>query len=72
MSNNINLTIQTLPVELIHRIFDNLDTETILFSIRPVCRSFRCIVNTYNRYVLDLQLISKPNFHVVFRSIDKM
>jgi hypothetical protein len=70
MSNNLVPSIETLPVELFHRIFDNLDAETILFSIRPVCRLFRSVVNTYNRYVLDLKSISRSNFHIFCRLID--
>ncbi len=56
-------SIETLPVELFHRIFDNLDAQTILFSIRSVCRLFQSVVNTYDRYVLDFKLISKSDFY---------
>jgi hypothetical protein len=62
-------SIETLPVELLHRIFDHLDTETILFSIRPVCRLFRSIVNTYDRYILNLKIISKSTFDLLCRLI---
>jgi hypothetical protein len=70
MSNNRMPSIETLPVELLHRIFDHLDTETILFSIRPVCRLFRSIVNTYDRYILNLKIISKSNFDRLCRLIN--
>ena len=70
MSNNTSVSIQSLPVEILHRIFDSLDAPTILFSIRPVCRSFRAIVNTYDRYTLDFKSISKPNFHLLCRLIN--
>ncbi|UJR18653.1 hypothetical protein I4U23_005561 [Adineta vaga] len=66
----MNLSIQSLPVELLYRIFDNLDTETIIFSIRPLSRLFQSVVNTYDRYVLDSKLISKSNFCVLCRLID--
>ena len=69
MSTNIVPSIQTLPVEILHRIFDNLDSETIVFSIRPVCRLFRSIINTYDRYVLDFQLVSKSSFYLFCRLI---
>ncbi|UJR16553.1 hypothetical protein I4U23_003454 [Adineta vaga] len=60
---------ETLPVEILHRILDHLDTETILFSIRPTCRLFRAIVNTYDRYTFDFKNISKTNFHLFCRLI---
>jgi hypothetical protein len=69
MTTNKLSPIQTLPVELFHRIFNRLDAETIIFSCRPVCRSFRAVVNTYARYSLDFTSISKPNFHLLCRLI---
>ena len=70
MSNNTSASIQTLPVEILHYIFDSLDAPTILFSIRSVCRSFRAIVNIYDRYTLDFKSISKSNFHLLCRLIN--
>jgi hypothetical protein len=70
MSNDIVPSIETLPVELLHRIFDNLDAETILISVRLVSRLFQTVVNTYNRYILDLKLISKLNFYLFYRLIN--
>ncbi len=69
MTNNPRLSIENLPVELFHRIFDNLDAQTILFSLRPVCRLFRSIVNSYDRYNLNFKTISKCNFHRLCRLI---
>ncbi|CAF4585634.1 unnamed protein product [Rotaria sp. Silwood1] len=43
ISNNMNPSIQILPVEIFHYIFDNLDAQTILFSIRPTCRLFKAM-----------------------------
>ncbi|CAF1126692.1 unnamed protein product [Rotaria sordida] len=70
MSCNIIPSIDILPVEILHRIFDNLDAQTILFSIRPVCRLFRAVANTYDRYVFDFKFISKSNFHLLCRLIN--
>ncbi|CAF4083441.1 unnamed protein product [Rotaria sordida] len=63
------MSIETLPVELFHCILDNLDTETIVFSVQHVCRLFRSFVNTYDRYILNLISISKRNFHLLCRLI---
>ncbi|CAF3388723.1 unnamed protein product [Rotaria socialis] len=70
MSHATNASFETLPVEIFHRIFDNLDAQTIVFSIRSVCRLFQRIVNTYNRYNLDFKSISKSDFHRFCHSIN--
>ena len=54
-----------LPIELLHRIIDYVDPETIFLSFRTVCKRFYTIVNTYNQYQLDFRAISKPVFHHV-------
>jgi hypothetical protein len=60
---------ETLPVELLHRIFDNLDAKTIFLSIRPVCRLFQSVVYTYDRVYLDMKSISKSTFYFLCRII---
>jgi hypothetical protein len=62
-------SIENLPVELFHRIFDSLDAQTILFSVQLVSRLFRSVVNSYDRYNLDFKIISKCNFHRLCRLI---
>jgi hypothetical protein len=69
MSNNLTQSIETLPVEILHCILDNLDAETILYSIRPLSRLFQSVVNIYNRYILNFTLISKANFYLFCRLI---
>ncbi|CAF3710115.1 unnamed protein product [Rotaria sp. Silwood1] len=61
---------EKLPVELFHCILDNLDIEIIIFSVRSVCRLFRLFVNSYDRYVLNLTLISKRNFYLLCQLIN--
>ena len=62
-------SMERLPVEIFHRIFDNLDIETIFFSIRPVCRLFRSIVQNYDRLDFHSKIISKTRFDVLCRFI---
>jgi len=50
MSDNMLLTILTLPVELIYCILDNLDEKAILLSMRNVCQRFNAIIDGYTRY----------------------
>ncbi|CAF3990703.1 unnamed protein product [Adineta steineri] len=70
MATGINSPIGTLPVEMLHRIFDNLDAETILLSIRVVSRLFQAAASTYNRYSIDFQLISTSKFPLLCRLIN--
>jgi hypothetical protein len=58
-------SLYTLPIELLHRIIDYVDTETIFFSFRNVCKYFYTIINSYNQYKLDFRSITKPTFHRV-------
>lgn len=55
----------SLPVEVLHRIIDYVDSETIFLSFRTVCKYFYTIINTYNQYKLDFRSITKPAFHHV-------
>ena len=56
-------SLPTLPLEMLHRLFDVLDGTTILLSMRNVCQRFQTVVDTYNRYQLDLTSLSKPDSH---------
>lgn len=57
----------TLPVELLYRILDHLDIQTILRSLRSVCTQLYSITNTYNRYELDFTSISKSDLEFISR-----
>ncbi|CAF1076684.1 unnamed protein product [Adineta ricciae] len=69
ISNRLTLSIDALPVEILHIIFDNLDAQTIFFSIRSLSRFFRSVVHSYNRYALNLSFISKSNYQQLCRCI---
>jgi len=57
--------LEALPVELLYRIIDNIDTKTVFLSLRCVCKRFYAIINNQNRYKLDFGYISKSNFYQV-------
>ncbi|UJR19351.1 hypothetical protein I4U23_022480 [Adineta vaga] len=63
MSNEQNESLEALPVEILHRIFYYMDGQTIFFSLRNICRRLRAIINNYDRWTIDFQGISKPDFH---------
>jgi hypothetical protein len=58
-----------LPVEIFYRIFDHLDIQTIIFSLRYVCKRFYSIVNSYNSYNFNFESISKLNFDLICQII---
>jgi hypothetical protein len=62
-----NAFLLNLPVELLYRIFDHLDIQTILRSLRSVCTQLYSITNTYNRYELDFTSISKSDLEFTLR-----
>ncbi len=70
MSNTFTASLLTLPVEILYHIIDYLDTPVIILSLSNVCTYFRAISNTYNRYRLDFNSISKPDFHRICRLIE--
>ncbi|CAF3018660.1 unnamed protein product [Rotaria socialis] len=70
MSTKAQVHFQLLPVELVHKIFDYLNAEAIVFSMRLVCKQLYSIVNAYNRYELDFRYISKSDLPLLARIID--
>ena len=63
------VSLNTLPVGILYRIFDNLDGQTILLSLRYVCKRLHTIADTYKWYQLDFSSISKQNFDFICRLI---
>ncbi|CAF2001167.1 unnamed protein product [Rotaria magnacalcarata] len=59
----------TLPIEVIHHILAYCDTQTILLSIRPVCKHLYSIVNSYDQFELTLDWKSKSKFQWMYRLI---
>ena len=62
-------SLDTLPTEVLHRIFDFLKTSTIIFNLRPVSTRLRSIVANYNRYKIDCQSVSTTQFQRICRLI---
>ncbi|CAF1342097.1 unnamed protein product [Rotaria sordida] len=69
MSTTLISSLDTLPVELIHQIFNSLDEQTIILSLRYVCKRFYTITNVYDCYKLNFQSILKSNFDRICRFI---
>lgn len=56
-------------VEILHLIFDRIDIIIILRSIRYVCKQLYGVTNSYNRYKIDISLISMSNIKFIFHQI---
>jgi hypothetical protein len=55
------VSLMNLPTELLHRICDFLDAETIVLSFRRVCVQLSAVTETFNRYKIRLSSMSKMN-----------
>jgi hypothetical protein len=55
---------ETLPVEVFHKILNNLDTSEIYYSLYNVCQRFNTFLTNYNRYELDFRSISRSSFNI--------
>ncbi len=64
-----NAYLFSLPVELIYSIFDHLDVQTILRSVRLVSRQFYALTNTYDRLELNFVSIPKSSLRFISRII---
>ena len=62
-------SLDSLPTEILHRILDHVDGQTIFSSCRYVSKQLEAVTNTYNRYKLDFSSISKTNFRLACRAI---
>ncbi|CAF0981599.1 unnamed protein product [Adineta ricciae] len=65
----MSTAIERLPTETLHQILDNLDVETIVISLRQVCRRFRSVMQSYNRYVFEFRQTSKSNLSLIYRLV---
>jgi hypothetical protein len=53
MSDKIMAPFLTLPVELVYRIFDQMNDWTILCFMQNVCTRIDTILDTYHRYQVN-------------------
>ncbi|CAF1517748.1 unnamed protein product [Rotaria sp. Silwood1] len=67
MTEQYEVSLLILPPELLYRICDFLDSETLLLSFRNVCIKLYTIANTYNRYKICLRSMSKINICQLIR-----
>ena len=69
-SVTIQPALDALPIELLYRLLDLLDAETILFSLGQVCRRFRQVAQNYRQYELNFQSVTQRSFRLMCRLIE--
>ena len=57
-TKSVQMSLLLLPSEVLYRLCDFLDTETIWMSFRCVCTKLFVIANHYNRYKISFQSLS--------------
>jgi len=70
MSNSSILSLQSLPVEILHRIFDSVNAQTILLSLSNTSWQLKAVISNYYRYILVFKSISGSYFHLLCYLID--
>lgn len=61
------VSLLTLPTELLYRICDFLDAETLLLSFRGVCTHFQAVADTYEQYDIRIPTDSNANLCRIIR-----
>jgi hypothetical protein len=64
-----NLCLLELPNEFLYHVFDYCDVETIVLSLRHVCKRLYCIIHAYNRFNLKYNSYSDSKIKVISRLI---
>jgi hypothetical protein len=59
MSEKVILSLDTLPVEILYRILDNLDHVTILCSMETVCKRINAVIASYYPYQVSFDDIKE-------------
>lgn len=48
--NYTMLSLHNLPIEIVYRIFDNLNDKELFLSTQNICQRLNSILNSYRRY----------------------
>jgi len=46
----MSISLHTLPVDLVYRIFDHLSETELIFSVSNICQRLNAIQNSYPRF----------------------
>lgn len=51
----MTLSLHTLPIEIVYRIYDYLDEKNLLLTISNICQRLNAILNAYRRFQVNLK-----------------
>jgi hypothetical protein len=68
MTDNVAVSLLTLPIELIYRIMDDIDILAIEISVRNVCTRLKVIAHKYRQYQVTFDFIIDSIIQVLFTS----
>jgi hypothetical protein len=68
MTDNVAVSLLTLPIELIYRIMDDIDILAIEISVRNVCTRLNVIADKYRQYQVTFDFIIDSIIQVLFTS----
>ena len=54
MADRTILSLDTVPVDIIYKILDNLSVVNIISSMRNVCMRLNTIIDSYQRYPVNI------------------
>jgi len=52
----MSLALQTLPIEIVFRIFDHVNDNDLFLAVNNTCQRLNAILNCYRRFQVDLLL----------------
>jgi len=59
----MSISLHTLPVEIIFRVFDHLSDRHLFLSTSNICLRLNAIQNSYHRFQVSTQYYQFPSFH---------
>ena len=59
-----------LPTEILFHIFHHLDAVTLQWSLRQTCHRLRIIIDSYDRFGMDVTSLSESEFPFIFRTVN--
>lgn len=74
MTDDITISLLTLPIEILYRILDDVDILTIEISVRNVSTRLRVITDAYRQYPVNFLyfIFNGIIFFVIIREDDNL
>lgn len=66
MSDTTNLSLDTVPIDIVYKILDHLNVLNVIASMRNVCARLNAIVDSYQQYQASRFHTLKAAYHLIF------